>query len=98
MFHRVVVRSDETERKIEVDGRPINATKLEAHFEVGCYPLTDITLASEPDLEYVSLVTYDFSPKTVKCAVEVLKAALQKNDFIAFMGMSDLNKIMGEKK
>lgn len=98
MFHKVIVKSDESKREIMIDGRPIYATKLEAHFENGCYPLTDITLASEPDLEYVSLVTYDFSPKTVKCAVEVLKAALKRNDFIAFMGMSDLNKIMGEKK
>ena len=80
--------------KVTVDGMPIKATKLDVHMEVDCVPETEITLRCEPDLEFESLVTYDFTPKTVKAAVDVLKVALKKNDFVAFMGVSDLMEMI----
>ncbi len=80
--------------KVTVDGTPIKATKLDVHMEVDCVPETEITLRCEPDLEFESLVTYDFTPRTIKSAVDVLKAALKKNDFVAFMGVSDLMKMI----
>lgn len=83
--------------KVYLDANKVRATKMDVHFEAGCMPETEISLFCEPEMEYESLVTLDFSPKTVKCAVDVLKAALIKNDFVAFMGMSDLNKVMAEK-
>lgn len=80
--------------KVTVDGTPIKATKLDVHMEVDCVPETEITLRCEPDLEFESLITYDFTPRTIKSAVDVLKAALKKNDFVAFMGVSDLMKMI----
>ncbi len=80
--------------KVTVDGTPIKATKLDVHMEVDCVPETEITLKCEPDLEFESLITYDFTPRTIKSAVDVLKAALKKNDFVAFMGVSDLMKMI----
>lgn len=82
--------------KVTVDGTPIKATKLDVHMEVDCVPETEITLRCEPDLEFESLITYDFTPRTIKSAVDVLKAALKKNDFVAFMGVSDLMKMVKE--
>ncbi len=80
--------------KVTVDGTPIKATKLDVHMEVDSVPETEITLRCEPDLEFESLITYDFTPRTIKSAVDVLKAALKKNDFVAFMGVSDLMKMI----
>ena len=83
--------------RVLVDGKPIKATKVDVHMATDCAPETEITLLCEPDMEYESLVSFDFSPRTVKGAVDVLKAALKKNDFVAFMGMNDLMKIMNKE-
>ena len=83
--------------KVSLDGNPIKAARLDVHMEVGSVPETEISFWSDPELDLETLVTVDLTPKTVKSAVDVLKAALMRNDFVAFMGMSDLNKLMGEK-
>lgn len=83
--------------KVLVDGKPMKATKVDVHMAADCVPETEITLLCEPDMEFESLVTFDYNPRTVKGAVEVLKAALTKNDFVAFMGMNDLMKIMNKE-
>ena len=83
--------------KVYLDGKPIKARGVDVHLETGCMPDTLINFSCDPELDVDTLITVDFSPKTVKSAVDVLKAALKKNDFVAFMGMSDLNKIIGEK-
>ena len=83
--------------KVSLDGKPIRCSKVDVHMETGCIPQTDISFHSDPELDYETLVTVDLSPKTVKSAVNVLKAALKKNDFTAFIGMNDLMEIMNEK-
>lgn len=84
--------------KVLIDGKPIKAVKLDMHIEADSVPETEVTLRCEPDMEYDSLVSFGFTPRTVKAAVDVLKIALKRNDFIAFMGMNDLMKITQEKK
>ena len=83
--------------RVTVDGQNMKCSAVDVHMSVGNMPETILNLNSDPELDIESLVTVDFTPKTVKSAVDVLKAALLKNDFIAFMGMSDLNRMMGEK-
>ena len=97
-MHKIRVESfDPGHSRICVDDKPIQATKIDVHMEVDCVSEADITLRGEPEMEVEGLVTYNFTPKTVKCAVEVLKAALIKDDFVAFMGMNDLMKVMEKK-
>lgn len=83
--------------RVYLDGQQIRARKLDVHIEVDCMPETDIAFKCDPDLDYETLVTVDFTPHTINSAVNVLKAALKKNDFIAFMGMNDLLAVMEEK-
>ncbi len=98
MMHKVKIESlGVPYAKVLLDGKPIHCTKVDVHMEAECVPQTDISFFSDPELDYETLVTVDFSPKTVSSAVNVLKAALKKNDFIAFIGMNDLMEIMNEK-
>ena len=100
LFHRVkITQSQESFSNTEVyiDDLPVKASMVDVHMEYGCIHQTDIKLNCEPDLEYTSLVTFDFSPKTIKTAVDVLKIALKRNDFIAYLGLDSLNKILEEK-
>lgn len=95
MIHKIKIEPiDDGHAKVYIDGNPVSCTKVDVHMEVGCMHQTDIRMNGEPDLEYDSLVTYDFTPKTVECAVKVLKAALLKNDIVAFLGMNELNKVI----
>lgn len=96
-IHNVKIEPiDEGHAKVYVDGMHVYASKVDVHMEVGCMHQTDIRLTGEPDLEYDSLVTFDFDPKTVRKAVDVLKVALERNDFIAKLGLDQLNKIKNE--
>lgn len=85
---------DEAHAKVFIDGMKVSASKVDVHLEVGCTHQTDISLVGEPDMEYESLVTFDFDPKTVRKAVDVLKIALERNDFIARMGLDQLNGVI----
>ena len=77
--------------RVYVDDKEMHGiTAVETHLESGCIPQTDITMRSEPDLEIEGLVTFDFTPKTYKMAMEVLKAGLKKNDFTAFLSVNSL--------
>lgn len=94
-IHKVKVEgtSEET-AAVFIDEMRVRASKVDVHMEVGCMHQTDIRLCGEPEMEYESLVTFDFDPKTVRKAVDVLKIALERNDFIARMGLDQLNKVM----
>lgn len=85
---------DGAHAKVFIDGMKVSASKVDVHLEVGCTHQTDIRLVGEPDMEYESLVTFDFDPKTVRKAVDVLKIALERNDFIARMGLDQLNGVI----
>lgn len=98
MVHKIRFDGRGTPKKIvQIDEKEVWASKMDVHIDENCIPETEVTMNGELEMEYDSLVTFDFSPKTVKCAVNVLKAALLKNDFVAFMGMNDLMKIMEKK-
>lgn len=94
MTHKVKIESmDIGHAKVSVDGTNIKASKVDVHMETGCAHETEIRLIGEPEMEYESLVMFDFDPKTVRKAVDVLKIALERNDFIALLGLEQLNKV-----
>lgn len=94
-IHKVKIEPiDEGHARVFIDGMNVLASKVDVHMEVGCIHQTDIRLSGEPEMEYESLVTFDFDPKTVRKAVDVLKIALERNDFIARMGLDQLNKVI----
>lgn len=92
MLHKVKVESfnNGANAHVYVDDKNIKASAVDVHMEVSCVPQTDITICSEPDLEIDSLVTFDFTPKTYKMAMEVLKAGLKKNDLVAYLSVNSL--------
>lgn len=93
-IHRLKIEPlDIGHAKVSVDDTVIRASKVDVHMEVGSAHQAEITLLGEPEMEFDSLITFDFSPKTVKKAVDVLKAALERNDFIARLGLEELNAI-----
>lgn len=93
-IHKIKIEPmDAGHAKIYIDGKPILATKIDVHMESNCLHQTDIRLFGEPEMEYESLVTFDFDPKTVKKAVDILKIALKRNDFIARLGLKELNEV-----
>ena len=92
MLHKVKIESfnNGANAHVYVDEKPLKASAVDVHMEVRCMPQTDITVCSEPELEIDSLVTFDFTPKTYKMAMEVLKAGLKKNDLVAFLSVNSL--------
>lgn len=95
-IHRAKIEPiDEGRAKVYVDGMEVRANKVDVHMEVGCVHQTDIRVIGEPDLDYESLVTFDFDPKTIVRAVNVIKIALERKDITAELGMNDLMRVMG---
>lgn len=93
-IHKVKIEgTSEQSACVYIDGQRMVVKGIDVHMEVGCVHQTQINLVGEPDMEYESLVTFDFDPKTVRKAVDVLKIALERNDFIASMGLDLLNKV-----
>jgi len=78
--------------KVFVDNKPMRASKVDVHIDRESIPSVDIDLISEPEIECDGLVTFSFTPKTVKGAVDLLKAALNRNDIGAFLGVDSLNR------
>lgn len=93
-IHRLKIESlDIGHAKVSIDDTVIRASKVDVHMEVGSAHSAEISLIGEPEMDFDSLITFDFSPKTVKKAVDVLKIALKRNDVIARLGLEELNKI-----
>lgn len=93
-IHKVKIEgTSEQSARVYIDDQHILAKGIDVHMEAGCLHQTQISLVGEPDMEYESLVTFDFDPKTIRKAVDVLKIALERNDFIASMGLDLLNKV-----
>jgi len=78
--------------KVFVDNKPMSVSKVDVHIDRESIPSVDIDLISEPEIECDGLVTFSFTPKTVKGAVDLLKAALNRNDLGAFLGVDSLNR------
>lgn len=79
--------------RVSIDDTVVRASKVDVHMEVGSKHQAKITLVGEPEIEIDSLITFDFSPKTVKRAVDVLKVALKRKDVIARLGLEELNNL-----
>lgn len=93
-IHRLKIEPlDIGHAKVSVDDTVIRARKVDVHMEVGSAHTAEISLIGEPEMDFDSLITFDFSPKTVKKAVDVLKIALRRNDFIAQLGLEELKEI-----
>lgn len=97
MGHKLRVKPiGEKSHEVYLDEKKISVKKLGLSME----PMrTDIDLEinGEPELEVLGDVTIDFSPRTVKSAVMVIKNALKKNDFVAYMGMDELMRLMNDR-
>lgn len=97
--HKITIKPLGGERyKVKVDEKDMFATSVDLHMDVSNVPEVDIGLVGEPDMEVDGLVQFDFTPRTVKSATNLLKAALIKNDITAFLAMHSLNKVMSEIK
>lgn len=93
MIHHVKIEPLGVGRyKVFIDNKPMSASKIDVHIDRESIPSIDIDLISEPEIECDGLVTFSFTPKTVKGAVDLLKAALNRNDLGAFLGVDSLNR------
>lgn len=93
-IHRLKIEPmDIGHARVSIDDTVVRASKVDVHMEVGSMHQAEITLLGQPEMEIDSLITFDFSPKTVKRAVDVLKIALRRNDFIARVGLEELNNL-----
>ena len=93
MIHHVKIEQlDIGHYKVFVDNKPMRARKVDVSIDVESIPSVDIDLISEPEIDCDGLVTFSFTPKTVKGAVDLLKAALNRNDLGAFLGVDSLNR------
>lgn len=93
MIHHVKIEPiDVGHYKVFVDNKPMSASKVDVHIDRESIPSVDIDLISEPEIDCDGLVTFSFTPKTVKGAVDLLKAALNRNDLGAFLGVDSLNR------
>lgn len=93
MIHHVKIEQlDIGHYKVFVDNKPMRARKVDVSIDVESIPSVDIDLVSEPEIDCDGLVTFSFTPKTIKGAVDLLKAALNRNDLGAFLGVDSLNR------
>ena len=93
MIHHVKIEQlDIGHYKVFVDNKPMRARKVDVSIDVESIPSVDIDLVSEPEMEVDGLVTFGYTPKTIKGAVDLLKAALNRNDLSAFLGVDSLNR------
>lgn len=93
MIHHVKIEPiDVGHYKVFVDNKPVRARKVDVSIDVESIPSVDIDLVSGPEMEVDGLVTFGYTPKTIKGAVDLLKAALNRNDLSAFLGVDSLNR------
>lgn len=91
MLHKLRVKSlGVPYAEVYLDDKKVKCHGLDVHMEAGQLPETTLELASDPDMEYESLITLDFTPKTYKTAVHVLKIGLAKKQLEAFLGINSL--------
>jgi hypothetical protein len=92
--HRLKIESmDIGHARVSIDDTVVRASKVDVHMEVDSMHQAEITLLGEPEMDIDSLITFDFSPKTVRRAVDVLKVALKRKDVIARLGLEELNNL-----
>ena len=76
-IHRLKIEPlDIGHAKVSVDDTVIRARKVDVHMEVGSAHTAEISLIGEPEMDFDSLITFDFSPKTVKKAVDIMVSRL----------------------
>ena len=99
MIHKVEVKQTQDGKySVKVDEKAVSARSVDIHMDVESMPGIDIGLVGEPDLEVEGLVTFEYTPKTIHGAVKLLKAALLKDNFEAFMGLDSLNRAVAKGK
>lgn len=99
-MHHLTVRTNNEkfyEFDVLIDGKPHKTRSLDLHLDTENYPETAIKFIVDPEFDVNTLLTVDINPQSIESAVNILKAALMKNDFIAFMGMNDLLAVMEAK-
>lgn len=91
--HKVVIRPiRDGAYYVLVDDKHMLARSVDVHIDRESLPQIDIELVGEPEMEVDGLIQFDYTPKTVKNAVNLLKAALNKNDLTAYLGVDSLNR------
>ena len=99
MTHKITIKPfGEGAYTVHVDDKKVRARSVDVHMETCNLPEVDIGLVGEPDLEVEGLVQFDYTPKTIGHAANVIKAALMKNDLTAFLAVSSINKVVEETK
>ena len=81
---------------VDVDEKRLRARSVNVHMDRESIPEVDIGLIGEPDMELEGMVQFDYTPKTIVHAADVIRAGLKKNDITAFLAMSTLNKVVEE--
>ena len=95
MTHKVKVEPlGEGAYRVFIDGQKIRAKSIDLHMSAETIPEIDVGIVGEPELEVEGLVQFDYTPKTIKHAVNLLKAALEKNDLAAYLGVDSLNRMV----
>lgn len=97
-WHKVKVESlGVPYARVSLDGRSLHCSGLDVHMSYGNVPETTLYINSDPEFDIDTLLTVEFTPKTVDSAVNVLLATIKRNDLAALIGMSKLMKAMEEK-
>ena len=92
-MHKVVIRPITGNRYyIKIDGNEMLAKSVDLHMDTDSVPAVDIELVGEPDIDVEGLVTFEFTPKTIIGASNVLKAALMKKSLEAFISLDSINR------
>lgn len=93
--HKVLIRPmDEGWYYIQVDDKMMMARSVDIHMDRESIPEVDLELIGEPDLEVEGLVEFDYTPKTIVHAANLIKAGLMKNNITAYLAMNTLNKVI----
>lgn len=97
--HKVVIRPmGEGRYYVQVDDKMMIARSVDVHMDRESVPEIDLELVGEPDLEVEGLVQFDYTPKTIVKAANLIRAELLNNNITAFLAMNTLNKVMEEKE
>ena len=97
--HKVVIRPlGEGQYYVQVDEKTMMARSVDVHIDRESVPEIDLELIGEPELDIDGLVQFNYTPKTIVHAANLIKAGLLKNDITAFLAMNTLNKAVEEAK
>ena len=95
--HKITIRPiGEGQYYVQVDDKEMLSRSINLHMDRDSVPEVDIELIGEPNVDVEGLVQFDYTPKTIVHAADVIRAGLKRNDITAFLAMNTLNKVLEE--